>query len=269
MASFVQRVNTVGGLAPSIGCNSPADIGNDGVCALRSRLRVLYKSHRDSRCVRTQLGQRRERLVDRAVLPRSNHQPRERRTGFHPQFGLGDLRHSGSLSTPRGRAKRSRPCRRSSRRVMLPANECVTIGERRSFVPAAVRLFEERSSTRLSFEFGCRLPTESAHMARKTGKSNVTAPKAARTRRRRAAGLKAAATKRRKAVARKAATTRRRRSAGRKAAATKRRKAAARKAVVTRRRAVSGQTSDVVAVPIAVETFSADVLTTTVAGDEE
>jgi Protein of unknown function (DUF3455) len=28
VASFVQRVNTVGGLAPSIGCNSPADIGN-------------------------------------------------------------------------------------------------------------------------------------------------------------------------------------------------------------------------------------------------
>ena len=27
-ATFVQRVNTVGGLAPSIGCNSPADIGN-------------------------------------------------------------------------------------------------------------------------------------------------------------------------------------------------------------------------------------------------
>ena len=26
-ATFVQRVNTVGGLAPSIGCNSPADIG--------------------------------------------------------------------------------------------------------------------------------------------------------------------------------------------------------------------------------------------------
>lgn len=28
VASFVQRVNTVGGLAPSIGCNSPADIGH-------------------------------------------------------------------------------------------------------------------------------------------------------------------------------------------------------------------------------------------------
>ena len=28
VATFVQRVNTVGGLAPSIGCNSPADIGN-------------------------------------------------------------------------------------------------------------------------------------------------------------------------------------------------------------------------------------------------
>ncbi len=28
VASFVQRVNTVGGLAPSIGCNSPAEIGN-------------------------------------------------------------------------------------------------------------------------------------------------------------------------------------------------------------------------------------------------
>jgi hypothetical protein len=28
VASFVQRVNTVGGLAPSIGCNSPADIEN-------------------------------------------------------------------------------------------------------------------------------------------------------------------------------------------------------------------------------------------------
>jgi uncharacterized protein DUF3455 len=27
-ATFVQRVNTVGGLAPSIGCNAPADIGN-------------------------------------------------------------------------------------------------------------------------------------------------------------------------------------------------------------------------------------------------
>ena len=27
VATFVQRVNTVGGLAPSIGCNSPADIG--------------------------------------------------------------------------------------------------------------------------------------------------------------------------------------------------------------------------------------------------
>ena len=27
-ATFVQRVNTVGGLAPSIGCNSPADIGH-------------------------------------------------------------------------------------------------------------------------------------------------------------------------------------------------------------------------------------------------
>jgi hypothetical protein len=26
-ATFVQRVNTVGGLAPSVGCNSPADIG--------------------------------------------------------------------------------------------------------------------------------------------------------------------------------------------------------------------------------------------------
>ena len=105
-------------------------------------------------------------------------------------------------------------------------------------------------------------------MARKTGKPNLTATKAARTRRRRAAGLKAAATKRRKAVARKAATTRRRRSAGRKSAATKKRKAAARKAVETRRRASSRQTSDVVAVPIAVETFSAEVLTTTVAGDE-
>ena len=28
VATFVQRVNTVGGLAPSIGCNSPMDIGN-------------------------------------------------------------------------------------------------------------------------------------------------------------------------------------------------------------------------------------------------
>jgi hypothetical protein len=28
VATFVQRVNTVGGLAPSIGCNSPADIGH-------------------------------------------------------------------------------------------------------------------------------------------------------------------------------------------------------------------------------------------------
>jgi hypothetical protein len=28
VASFVQRVNTVGGLAPSIGCSSPADIGH-------------------------------------------------------------------------------------------------------------------------------------------------------------------------------------------------------------------------------------------------
>jgi hypothetical protein len=28
VATFVQRVNTVGGLAPSIGCGSPADIGN-------------------------------------------------------------------------------------------------------------------------------------------------------------------------------------------------------------------------------------------------
>ena len=28
VASFVQRVNTVGGLAPSIGCNATADIGN-------------------------------------------------------------------------------------------------------------------------------------------------------------------------------------------------------------------------------------------------
>jgi hypothetical protein len=28
VASFVQRVNTVGGLAPSIGCNSPTDIGH-------------------------------------------------------------------------------------------------------------------------------------------------------------------------------------------------------------------------------------------------
>ena len=28
VATFVQRVNTVGGLAPSIGCNSPADVGN-------------------------------------------------------------------------------------------------------------------------------------------------------------------------------------------------------------------------------------------------
>jgi hypothetical protein len=27
VATFVQRVNTVGGLAPSVGCNSPADIG--------------------------------------------------------------------------------------------------------------------------------------------------------------------------------------------------------------------------------------------------
>jgi Protein of unknown function (DUF3455) len=27
-ATFVQRVNTVGGLAPSVGCNSPADIGH-------------------------------------------------------------------------------------------------------------------------------------------------------------------------------------------------------------------------------------------------
>ena len=27
VATFVQRVNTVGGLAPSLGCNSPADIG--------------------------------------------------------------------------------------------------------------------------------------------------------------------------------------------------------------------------------------------------
>jgi hypothetical protein len=27
VATFVQRVNTVGGLAPSTGCNSPADIG--------------------------------------------------------------------------------------------------------------------------------------------------------------------------------------------------------------------------------------------------
>lgn len=28
VATFVQRINTVGGLAPSIGCNSPADIGH-------------------------------------------------------------------------------------------------------------------------------------------------------------------------------------------------------------------------------------------------
>jgi len=28
VATFVQRVNTVGGLAPSIGCNSPTDIGH-------------------------------------------------------------------------------------------------------------------------------------------------------------------------------------------------------------------------------------------------
>ena len=27
VASFVQRINTVGGPAPSVGCNSPADIG--------------------------------------------------------------------------------------------------------------------------------------------------------------------------------------------------------------------------------------------------
>jgi hypothetical protein len=30
-ATFVQRVNTVGGLAPSIGCNSPADIGKTAI----------------------------------------------------------------------------------------------------------------------------------------------------------------------------------------------------------------------------------------------
>ena len=75
-------------------------------------------------------------------------------------------------------------------------------------------------------------------------------------------------TRKRKAPARKAATTHRRRVAGRKTPATKKRKAAARKAVETRRRALSTQTSDV-AEPIEIETFSGEVLITTITGDEE
>lgn len=45
----------------------------EGVCALRSRLRVLQKLHRDNRCTRTQVGRGRERLGVRAVLPDANH----------------------------------------------------------------------------------------------------------------------------------------------------------------------------------------------------
>lgn len=42
-ATFVQRVNTVGGLAPSIGCNSPADIGKTAFVAYEADY-VFYKN---------------------------------------------------------------------------------------------------------------------------------------------------------------------------------------------------------------------------------
>lgn len=53
---------------------------------------------------------------------------------------------------------------------------------------------------------------------------------------------------------------------GHKASATKKRKVAARKAVGTRRRELSAQVSDRVVDPIEIETFSAEVLTTTITG---
>jgi len=43
VATFVQRVNTVGGLAPSIGCNSPADIGKTAIVPYEADY-VFYKS---------------------------------------------------------------------------------------------------------------------------------------------------------------------------------------------------------------------------------
>ena len=42
-ATFVQRVNTVGGLAPSIGCNSPADIGKTAFVPYEADY-VFYKN---------------------------------------------------------------------------------------------------------------------------------------------------------------------------------------------------------------------------------
>ena len=39
--TFVQRLNTTGGLAPSTGCSSLTDVGNTGVCALHGRLLLL------------------------------------------------------------------------------------------------------------------------------------------------------------------------------------------------------------------------------------
>ncbi len=44
-ATFVQRVNTVGGLAPSIGCNSPADIGKTAFSPYEADY-VFYKQAR-------------------------------------------------------------------------------------------------------------------------------------------------------------------------------------------------------------------------------
>jgi len=43
VATFVQRVNTVGGLAPSIGCNSPADIGKTAFVPYEADY-VFYKN---------------------------------------------------------------------------------------------------------------------------------------------------------------------------------------------------------------------------------
>jgi hypothetical protein len=119
----------------------------------------------------------------------------------------------------------------------------------------------------LMLEFGCRLPMESDQMARKAGKRNAAATKAARTPRRRAAGLKAAARKRGKGAARKAATTRRRRAAGHKVSA-KKRKAAARRPIEARSRGLFAQTPDEVAEPIEIETFSAEILTTTITDED-
>jgi hypothetical protein len=50
-ATFVQRVNTVGGLAPKIGCNSPADIGKTAFVPYEADY-VFYKRSTETAAVR-------------------------------------------------------------------------------------------------------------------------------------------------------------------------------------------------------------------------